>query len=131
MKKTLLLFIMLLTLPTLAHEYPGGKDFSKYTCTKTIDGKCVQYVTCVYFRSGRCREYERCTLNRRNDDYSCTSTYGQGRYYPRYNLSFYGLHTPPTNHPPKRNSVSFVYTVKEQNSHYYTPSNPGGASSFR
>lgn len=130
MRKALLLFMLLLTLPAFAREYPGGKDFSKYECTKTVSGKCVEYVTCVYARAGRCREYEKCTLNRRNDDYSCTSTYAKNRYYPKY---YYVINTPnETKNPPKAAAaVSFTYSVKETNSHYYTPTNAGGVSSFK
>lgn len=131
MKKVLLLLFILLSLPVFAYDYPGGKDFSKYNCTKTVGGKCVQYVTCVYARAGRCREYEKCTLNRRNDDYSCTSTYAQSRYYPGYYFVIHAPNPPSTRPPRAAAAASIIYSVREQNSHYYTPANAGGVSSFR
>lgn len=131
MKKVLLLLFVLFTLPALAREYPGGKDFSTYNCTKSTGGKCVEYTTCVYARAGRCREYEKCRLNRRNDDYSCTSTYGQHRYYPNYYFVIHTPNAPPPSRPHRAAAASVIYSVKEENSHYYTPANAGGVSSFR
>jgi hypothetical protein len=131
MKKFLFLIVALLILPAMAKEYPGGKDFSKYNCIKSVGGECVQYITCVYARAGRCREYEKCTLNRRNDDYSCTSTYAKNRYYANNYYILNSSNNSEYTRPTSAAAVSFTYSVKEQNSHYYTPSNPSGKSSFR